>query len=47
LALLNAPPPPPAPEVLECIEAAGAADDKTEYLSADTFLARVRARDGS
>ena len=47
LALVNGPPPTLPQDVLERIEAAGQADDKTEYLDAEVFLARTRARKGS
>jgi len=47
LAFVNEPPPSLAPEILERSEAAGAADDNTQYLSAQDFLARVRARRGA
>jgi hypothetical protein len=47
LTLVNGPPPALPQEVLERIEAAGQADDKTEYLDAETFLARARALKGS
>jgi hypothetical protein len=44
LAFVNGPPPALPQEVLERIEAAGQADDKTEYLNAETFLARAGAK---
>jgi hypothetical protein len=47
LAFVNEPPPSLAPEVLERIEAAGGADDTSQYLSSQEFLARVRARLGA
>jgi hypothetical protein len=47
LPVVNAPPPVLPPEVLERIEAAVQADDKTEYLDAETFLTRMRARKGA
>jgi hypothetical protein len=47
LAFVNGPPPALGQDALERIEAAGQADDKTEYLNAETFLARTRARKGS
>ena len=43
LAFVNGPPPALPQGVLERIEAAGRADDKTEYLDAQTFLAHTRA----
>jgi len=45
--LANRPPPALPQDVLERIEAAGQADDKTEYLDAEVFRARTRARKGS
>jgi hypothetical protein len=47
LAFVNGSPPALSQEVREKIEAAGQADDKTEYLDAETFLARTRAHKGS
>jgi hypothetical protein len=47
LALVNEPPPVLPQDVLEKIEAAGQADDQTEYLNAEAFLARTRACKGS
>lgn len=46
-ALVNGPPPGIPQDAMERIEAVGQADDKTEYLNAEVFLARTRTRKGS
>jgi hypothetical protein len=44
---INEPPPALPQDALERVEAVGQADDKTEYLDAEAFLARTRARKGA
>jgi hypothetical protein len=47
LAFVNVPPPALSKDTLAMIEAVGQGKDTTEYLEAEAFLARTRARMGS
>lgn len=47
LAFISEPPPALPHDALERIESIGQADDKTKYLDAEAFLARMRSRKGA